>query len=214
MYLVLGELVPALAGPLFALLEERGEEVLHIPSFTSNVGLNWMFGTGHSSSELRLADGRALHETQISAAIIQKFAYPEPDIADAGQGYDVRAEQEASWFGWFWSLKCPVINRYPPIFWFSKSVSVSLWRPWLKQSGLRVTESVLSNSSEGLRAFASDSAGEVTFAPVSSGKVYRMTTEEDWSGLRKLAALVPVNLTCFKPPLYFASVVGSNVFWN
>ena len=74
MYLILGELVPALADPLFALLEARGEEVLHIPRLTSNVGLNWVFGRGHSSSGIRLADGRALHETQISAAIIQKFA--------------------------------------------------------------------------------------------------------------------------------------------
>jgi len=213
-YLVLGELAPALADPLFALLRERGKEVLHIPNLTSDVGLNWIFEKGHSSSELRLADGRALHENQISAAIIQKFAYPQVDVADSGQRFDVRAEQEASWFGWFWSLKCPVINRYPPIFWSSNSVPVSLWRSWMKQSGLQATDAVLSNNSEGWKRFVLGSAEEVTYTPLSTSKVYRLTTEEDWSGLKKLAALVPVSLTCFKPPLYFASVVGSNVFWN
>jgi len=103
-----------------------------------------------------------LHENQISAAIIQKFAYPQVDVADSGQRFDVRAEQEAAWFGWFWSLKCPVINRYPPIFWFSNSVPVSLWRSWMKQSGLQATDAVLSNNSEGWKRFVLGSAEEVT----------------------------------------------------
>jgi hypothetical protein len=197
-----------------ALLEERGKEALYIPNFTSDVWLNWVFGTGYSSSELRLADGRALRGEKISAAIIQKFSDPPGDAIGYAPGYDVRAEQQASWFGWFWSLKCPVVNRYPPIFWFSKSVPVSLWRVWLKQSGLCATDAFLSNNSERLKAYASGSGQEVTYTPFSSNKVYRLTTEEDWSGLGRLAALLPVHVTCYKSPLYFASVVGSNVFWN
>lgn len=214
MYLILGELVSALADPLFGLLKERGKEILHIPSFNPNVRFNWMFGTGHSSSELQLADGRALHDNQISAVVVQKFTSPQADIACSEQGYDARAEQEASWFGWFWSLKCPVINRYPPVFWFSNRVPVSFWRPWLKQSGLCAADAFLSNNSERLKAYASGSGQEVTYTPLSSNKVYRLTTEEDWNGLGKLAALLPIHLTCFKSPLYFASVVGSNVFWD
>jgi hypothetical protein len=38
--------------------------------------------------------------------------------------------------GWIWSLRCPVINRYQPEFWFERTESIDYWCARLDRFGL------------------------------------------------------------------------------
>ena len=73
---------------------------------------------------------------------------------------------------------------------------------------------MFSNIESELRAFESDHAGNVSYAPFCDFRTYRIAREKDWDGMKKMAAICPVNLVSISAPVYSACVIGGEVFWN
>jgi hypothetical protein len=211
-YLILGEPTTLLARPLLARLYAIGAEVLSITDLTSEVEIVWRLDTALCSFELHLPDGRTILQEQLQGVIA--LAPANRDIKSIEEKEYLRAEKRAALFAWICSLKCPVVNRFPPMFWISPRIPLPLWRRSLTKSGLPVVDAVLSNVPTELRAFAGEFRGELSYSPLSSEECYRVTTADDFEGLSRLTQFCPINLRHHVPVVYAACIVDRNVFWN
>jgi hypothetical protein len=213
-FLVLGEPITGDSELLPASFRNRGHEVLIIPDLTPKTKFVLRISTSATSCELHLDDGRSFSDKQFDGAVVQKPPRIRSDLPNIGQEEYARSEKNAALFAWLWNLKCPVVNRYPPIFWSSTRVPLPFFRQVLSQCKLDVADTALSNASSELRRFASNVSGQIRYTPLSSAKSYPIETANDWVGLSKMAELCPVNLMQVVPPIYTACVVGDTVYWN
>jgi hypothetical protein len=213
-FLLLGEPIPGISELLSARFRNRGHDVLMIPDLAPRMRFVLLISNSDTSCELHLNDGRCFLDKQIDGAIVQNPPRIRRDLPNIEQEEFARSEKNAALFAWLWNLKCPVVNRYPPIFWSSTRVPLHFFRPLLAQCKLYAVDAALSNVLFELRKFASDVGDQARYAPLSSGKSYRIETAEDWIGLSKMAKLCPVNLIQVVPPIYTACVVGRAVYWN
>jgi hypothetical protein len=212
MYLILGEPPPSLAGLLRTGFDAMGAEIVWISDFASEVDLVWWLGTSSSTFELQLKNGRKLDEEQVLG--ILAVAPYNGDNSEVKEKEYFRAEKRAALLGWLWSLRCPVVNRIPPMFWISPHVPLALWRPALRRCGLPVVDSILSNLPSELEKFGSEFSGGCDYVPLSIKEFYRAATLADFEGLTKLAQFCLIHLAQYRPRIYSACVVNRKVFWN
>jgi hypothetical protein len=211
-YLILGEPTTLLARPLLARFYAIGAEVLSITDLTSEVEIVWRLDTALCWFELHLRDGRTILQEQLQGVIA--LASANGDIKSIKEKEYSRAEKRAALFAWISSLKCPVVNRFPPMFWILPRIPLPLWRRSLTKCGLPVVDAVLSNVSTELKAFAGQFRGELNYSPLSSQQSYRVATADDFNGLSELTQFCPVNLRHHVPLVYAACILDRNVFWN
>jgi|GEM_PF-5157124 hypothetical protein len=213
MYLVLGEPNRQVVEAFTATLQQRNRPVLFLKELTSELDFIWSFNTNQSSSALSI-DGHNIDSNAIRGVLVQNplLLDSEPPPEDAVQY--AQAEKNAILFAWFSSLVCPVINRYPVEYWFSPGVALPFWEKWIRDSGLEIAPAILSNVEAAIKKFGEALGTGASYLPFCGSEAYRASTKEDWKGIAKLAAICPVNLTWFIPPLYAGCVVGKRVFWN
>jgi hypothetical protein len=78
-----------------------------------------------------------LFEEQISAVLVRRPRFSvRQDWKIEDEGY-IYAEKEAALLGWIWTLRCPVINRYPSELWFEPPPSPLFWSRQLASCGLQ-----------------------------------------------------------------------------
>jgi hypothetical protein len=84
-------------------------------------------GDGHTSTEIRLADGRVIRSAEVTAVLNRLGSPPVEHLNGAAQTDRDYASQElyALWLSWLETLECPVINRATP---------TGLSGPWLDRS--------------------------------------------------------------------------------
>lgn len=211
-YLILGEPTTLLARPLLARFYAIGAEVLSITDLTPEVEIVWRLDAALCSFELHLQNGRTILQEQLQGVIA--LAPANGDIKSIPEKEYLRAEKRAALCAWIFSLKCPVVNRFPPMFWISPRIPLPLWRRSLTKCGLPVVDTVLSNVPTELKAFAGEFRGELNYSPLSSQQCYRVTTADDFDGLSRLTRFCPINLRHHIPPVYAACIVDRKIFWN
>jgi hypothetical protein len=78
-----------------------------------------------------------LADSDISGVFLrQRNAAGNNDIDSVDHGY-IQAEIQAAFLGWLWSLRCPVINRFPPWLWYNSNPPLQFWNRLLGMNGLR-----------------------------------------------------------------------------
>jgi hypothetical protein len=213
MYLVLGEPTKPFLDHFELACRERNENVALVADFDSKVRFHWTFDSGDSCWALDVGDRICLSNKEIKGVLVQT----PPRLDPGGSTEELersQLERNAIMFAWFWSLPCPVINRYPPVFWFHPRLPLPFWKPLIIECGLRPVNAIFSNVDSKLQAFASDYAENVIYSPSCDSKTYRIASEHAWNGLKKMTKICPVNLVATATPVYTACVVGREVFWN
>jgi hypothetical protein len=124
----------------------------------------------------------------------------------------VQAETQAALLGWLWSLRCPVVNRYPPALWYRPQLALLAWRSLLWECGLPALPAVVTNVEQEARAFGRH-IGAV-YRPMTSGAQYLVANDRDWDGLAAVQRRVPVCLTAPHGRPQSACVVGERVVWD
>ena len=144
MYLVLGEDDDWLCGSVRETLERRGQEVRIIPDiFGRSATIAWRIETERSSSRFVLEDGTVLSDEQISAVLVRRPRFSARQDWKAEDEVYIYAEKEAALLGWIWTLRCPVINRYPAELWFEPAPPPLFWSRQLAACGLQCAGSDL-----------------------------------------------------------------------
>lgn len=213
MYLLLGEPNLRVAEAFRAAIEERGQSLVLLKDFDEKSLFAWRLNNGDSFSEFSIG-GQKISVRQIRGVLVENP--PRLDLEDSsGQEAEyAKAESSAILFAWFWSLSCPVVNRYPAQYWFPPRISLPLWERLIRASGLKTAPAILSNVEPELQKFATAVGEGACYAPLCDFEAYRISTKQDWKELAKMAEICPVNLTWFVAPRYVACVVGDQVFWN
>jgi hypothetical protein len=213
MYLVLGEPTKPFFDHFELASKTRSEKVTLVGDFDSKIRFHWSFDSGDSCWALGVGERRYLNNREIKGVLVQT-----PERLDPGGSTEElersQLERNAIMFAWLWSLPCPVINRYPPVFWFHPRLPLPFWKPLIIKCGLCPVNGVFSNVDWDLQAFASDCGGSVVYSPSCDSKTYRIASEPDWDGLKKMTKICPVNLVATTAPVCSACVVGREVFWN
>ena len=209
MYLIVGEPNVTVLESFKSVCEQRNQAVLLLKELPQE--FTWRFDGVDSFSEVVLRDLK-VHADEIKGALVQNPLRITPAFKPEAEY--ACAETNAVLFAWFSSLACPVINRYPARYWFAPPLCLSLWEGLIRQSGLKTAPAILSNVESELEAFAAPAGGQVSFEPLCDSAAYRVSTKQAWTGLSKMAAICPVNLTRFFPVRYVACIVGNRVFWD
>jgi hypothetical protein len=212
MYLILGELPPALAESVRSGFDVMGVENLSILDLFSQLEIVWRLDSASAKFELHLEKGRTLGEDQLLGVIAL-----EPSIEDNTEIKEkeyFRAEKRAALLAWLSGLKCPVVNRISPMFAISSHIPLALWRPALTRCGLSAIDAISSNLQSELKRFVSELSDECDYVPLSADLCYRVATADDLEGLARLTQFCPIHLTQRGLLTYAACVIDRNVFWN
>lgn len=210
MFLLLGDPSDPCCSAVHDALHMRNHDVQMIsyplahPQRTS-----WWLETDRTQSQLLLADGTRLSNTEIEGVLVRD-TWIDTHGWQADDLLYMQAEAQAALLGWLWSLECPVINRYPADIWNRRHIPLPLWGPALRRCGLAPIKQLISTDAEDLAAFGIDSA---TYAPLTDPARYQLTPEAI-TGLAKLGQYTPVCLLpAFSQPLH-GCVAGDAVIWQ
>ncbi|MGA7126787.1 MAG: hypothetical protein WBZ19_10810 [Chthoniobacterales bacterium] len=213
MYLLLGEPNLHVVEAFRAAVEERGQSLALLKDFDEKPHFTWQFNNGDSISRLSIR-GQKIDVRQIRGVLVQNPPRLDLEKSHGLEAEYAKAESSAILFAWFWSLSCPVINRYPAQYWFPPRISLPFWERLIRASGLKTATAILSNVEPELQKFAASVGRGTCYSPLCDSEVYRVSTKQDWKELAKMAEICPVNLTRFVAPRYVACVVANKVFWN
>jgi hypothetical protein len=213
MYLVLGEPIKPLFEHFRRACAEKNETVAWVIDLDSQVQFEWSFDSLGSSWSLEAAGSARVRSHDIRGVLVQGPPRLDPNSAAEPLEHS-QMERNAMLFAWFWSLPCPVINRYSAVHWFAPRVPFSFWKEVIVKCGLHRADAILSNVESALQAFASDHGGSICYSPFSDFRTYPVGSRQDWDGLNKMATICPVNLVSVNTPIYNACVVGREVFWT
>jgi hypothetical protein len=162
--------------------------------------------------------GVATADQQIAGVFVQSSAWMDPEEWEPADLAYMQAETQAALLGWLWSLRCPVVNRYPSSVWYRPQAPLMAWFPLLHRCGLAVPESLVTNVEEEARAFGRRLVGEelggAIYGPLSGEARYLISREEDWQGLAALQRVTPVCLTAPHGLVQPACVVGERIVWE
>ena len=116
-------------------LRKCGFAVQHLPRlYDSNAKVSLRLDATGSASSLKLSTDASIADHEISALFVHGNPFGRKSL-EGTESY-VSAEKEAAMLGWIWSLRCPVINRYRPEFWFEGVESIDYWCERLDRFGL------------------------------------------------------------------------------
>jgi len=161
---------------------------------------------------LAFDDAPPLCDDEIAGVLVRWDAWLDPEGWSLDDWTYAQTETQSALLGWFWSLECPVINRYRPDPWFRPKAPLVYWQPILARCGLATPEIVATNLPAEARAFG-ESSGAV-YSPMLGVTSYLLAGPEDWSGLEAMQRKTPVYLTRPHGAVRLACVVGPDVIWD
>jgi len=116
-------------------LYKCGFAVRHLPGiYDSSAKVSFRLDTVRSSSSYALDNATSIADSEISGLFVHGNPFTRKNHGES-DSY-LSAEKEAAMLGWIWSLRCPVINRYRPEFWFERTESIDYWCGRLDRFGL------------------------------------------------------------------------------
>jgi hypothetical protein len=196
-------------------LQARGLETRIVANpFAAPPHFTWRLNDNENASRLRWNDEPPLEDDAIDGVLVRSGAWMEADGWKAEDLAYMQAETQAAMLGWLWSLRCPVINRYPAAVWYRPVTPLLTWYSLLWRCGLKTPEVLVSNVPGETRAFGTQLQDEVVYAPLTSSARYLISTEEDWRGLEAMQSCAPVCVAQPHGATYLACVVGEGVIWD
>ena len=169
---------------------------------------------GATTTALALGDGPA---EAIESVFVRGRGGLDPAGWEPGDYAYMQAESQAALLAWLDALECPVVNRLDAELWYRARTTLLHWLGQLRDSGLRIPETIVSDSVEALAAFR----GRLESGAVP-GAVFKALTREgewlvgpgEWSGVRALQAHGPVCLAEPHGPVMLLCVVGEGIVWG
>lgn len=215
MYLLLGDRDDLVCKSVLASLERNGCEarILANPMLGPSL-FGWCFDTQNSSSWILFDDGNYLSQKEIEGVLVRNLGRIAAQRWDAHDHGYVQTEMYAALLGWLWSLDCPVVNRYPPPFWFRLDMPLIFWHRLLEQCGLRGLSSLISNVEQEIDDYSNALGGQIVHAPLTDKSRNPLDSEDAWRRIGGIQRIAPVHLTQDTAPLCVACVVGSRVVWS
>jgi hypothetical protein len=213
MYLLLGSVGDPFCSSLFAALEARGWPARIVENPTADQArFSWRIDTDCSVSRVAWNGEAAITDNELRGVLVCGPRWMSPDGWEPSDFAYIQAETQAAVVAWLWSLRCPVVNRYPAELWYRPKLPLLSWRPLLSCCGLPTPEALVSNVEEKTRAFG-ERTGAV-YSTLSTDAHYLVASDRDWSGLAALQLRAPVCLTMPHGEPKAACVVGGTVIWD
>jgi len=215
MYLLIGHSADPCCQSLSAALAARGLAARIVPNpLAAPVRFAWSLTDEASFSRLQWDDQSPLDDDELEGVFVRG-----PVLIDiAGWLPDdlayMQAETQAAMLGWFSSLRCTVVNRYPASVWYRPQMPLLAWHAPLWRCGLKTPAALMSNVPDQARAFGAQAPSGVVYAPLTSPARYLISTAEDWQGLAALQACAPVCLAQPHGATQLVCVVGERVIWD
>lgn len=216
MYLLVGSETDACCTQVLAALAARGHEARLVANpFAAPVRFTWRLDSRHSAGTLAIGDDPPLDADDIEGLLVRAPALIDPRGWTAADLAYTHAELQAALVAWLWSLRCPVVNRYPASVWYRPQAPLLAWHAVLARCGLDVMETLVGNVAAEARAFAERLGGDaVIYAPLTSDARYVVASEDEWAGVAAMQRCMPVCLTAPHGAPHLACVVGERVVWD
>ena len=214
MYLVLGDPDHPVGSRVATMLATSGYEVTVVPNIVSEpIQFSWWLNVDNSKSEFFLQDRSRIHSDEVQGVFVCSPGAVGQSRLRAQDLVFFYWETRATLLAWLWSLECPVINRYSPAAWFRGNPPLQFWGAALTQSGLSFVDCLFTNVEEDLERFR-NLGKDFFYAPLTSGKRFRMSTNEHWRQLITSPCRLPVHLMVEPTESYSACLVGGCAVWN
>lgn len=215
MHLVLGHPDDLCCSALAERLAARGLAVRLIASpfeAPSRLSLH-IDSDGRTSTALTLGEGPA---EPVESVFVRSRGTLDPAGWEPADYAYMQAESQATMLAWLSALDCPVINRLNAELWYRPRTSLLHWLALLRGCGLRLPETIVSDSVEALAAFRGRlEAGEVpgaVFKSLARDGAWLVGPDE-WSGVGALQAHGPVCLAEPHGPVRLLCIVGRQIVW-
>jgi len=215
MYLLIGSSADLCCQSVSAALAARGLTARIVANpFAAPVRFAWSLNDDTSASRLQLGDEPPLGDDEIEGVLVRNPIFI--DIAGwlpEDLAY-MQAETQAAMLAWLWSLRCPVVNRYPASVWYRPQTPLLVWQSLLWRCGLKTPATTVSNVPDEARAFGAQWQSGVVYAPLTNPARYLIGTADDWQGLAALQRCAPVCLAQPHGAPQLLCVVGERVIWD
>ena len=215
MYLLIANNFDPCCESVSAALQAAGLEARIVANpFAAPPHFAWRLDDNESASRLRWNGEPPLEDDEIEGVLVRSGVWMETEGWQADDLAYMQAETQAATLGWLWSLRCPVINRYPASVWYRPVTPLLAWHSLLWRCGLKTPEVLVSNVPGQARAFGAHLQDEVVYAPLTSGARYLISTGEDWQGLEAMQRCAPVCVAQPHGATQLVCVVGERVIWD
>lgn len=216
MHLVLGHPEDSCCAALLKRLASQGFEArltaapLEAPSLHSlRIDPN-----GSASTELRLGDGPA---EPVESVFVRSSGAVDPVGWDPVDHAYMQAELQAAMLAWLSALECPVVNRVNAELWYRRRLPLLHWLPLLRACGLRIPETIVTDSAEAIGGFRDDLEGRdvpgAVFMSLAQHNAWLVGPGE-WDGVMALKAYGPVCLMEPHGSVTMLCVVGHDLVWG
>lgn len=214
MYLLIANKFDSLSESVSAALQARGRETQIIANpFAAPPHFAWRLNDTENASRLRWNE-EALEDYEIEGVLVRSGVFIETEGWQADDLAYMQAETQAAMLGWIWSLRCPVINRYPASVWYRPVTPLLAWHSMLWRCGLKTPEVLVSNVPGQARAFGSRLRDEAVYAPLTSNARYLISSDQDWQGIEAMQRCAPVCVAQPHGAAQLVCVVGESVIWD
>ena len=213
MFLLLGSTEDLCCSIVRAALEARGWPARIVQNPTIHPArFSWRLDNDRSVSELAWDGEAPVSDETIDGVLIADAGWVDPAGWQASDFAYMQAETQAAVLAWLWSLRCPVVNRYPADLWYRPKLPLLSWRPLLLRCGLPAADALVSNVEDEARAFGARSGA--VYRTLSTDAHYLVASDRDWSGLAAMQLRTPVCLTYPHGQPKLVCVAGGSVVWN
>jgi hypothetical protein len=188
-------------------------EILGDP-FTGHLRFNWRFDATATHSHIVWDDGRCLADTDIHGVLVRHAGWVDRGNLTEDDWRYLQSESQAALVAWLHSLRCPVVNLYPPDLWYRPTVPLLYWHRLLRAAGLAPAETFITNNAAALGALKQRMSERAVYTPLTAQTQYLARGEEEWQGLERIQDRVPVCLTLPHGAPHLACIVGKSVVWE
>ncbi len=179
---------------------------------------SWHLDNGRSESRLDEPGNSPLTDRNINGVFVRHAAWIDPAGWQADDLAYMHAELQAALIAWLHSLACPVVNRYPAAIWYQPQTPLLSWHPLLRQCGLPVLETLITNVPQEAHAMrlrlARAGVPGAIYGPLTSSARYRLATDEDWDRLTAMQEYAPACLPYPHGEIHSLCIVDEQVIWN
>jgi len=219
MHIIIGDLYDPFCREVYDSLKDHNEPVLVISNpLIHPCSFEWRLNNQENKSRLVWNSELSFSDDEIDSVFVRNSAWIDPDGWQKDDLMYMQSETHAALLAWFWSLSCPVINRYSPAIWYRPKAPLLFWQPLLRHNGLRTLETIITNVPEEAGQFRkklmSREIGGAVFSSLSSDLSYLVADTNEWDGLAQMQRYSPVCLVAPHGEPKFVCVIGDHVIWD